>query len=80
MAGILPPDPAVEQKIAEETAAAAALMAKQAGHKPMSMDEFTKLSKKDPEAYKKLMASMQVPQPPTEVDKLMNFFKSGKYE
>jgi hypothetical protein len=77
MAGFLPPDPAVEQKIAAELAAA---NAKMAAHKPMTPDEFARLSKTDPEAYKKFMASRATPVPKGEIDKLMNFFKTGKFE
>lgn len=47
----------------------------------MTLEQFAELSKTDPEAYRKLLASRQ---PQTEersaVDKLMNFLARGKYE
>ena len=47
--------------------------------KPMTMEEFTKLSKTDPHAYQKFLDSHEVRER-AEVDKLMNFFTRGKYE
>lgn len=49
-------------------------------HKPMSLHEYAELAKKDPEAYRKFMDSLQQPAERSEVDKLMNFFARGKYE
>ena len=72
MAGLLPP-PAVP---AQQAVAAPKLPA----HKPMTTAEFARLAKTDPDAYKKFMASMEVPQEKGPADKLMNFFKTGKYE
>lgn len=50
------------------------------GHKAMTMAEFAELSKTDPQAYRKLINSLQVPEERSEVDKLMNFLAHGKYE
>lgn len=51
------------------------------GRRPMSAEEFTQLSKKDPNAYQKYIGSYQVKeQERSEVDKLMNFLARGKYE
>lgn len=47
--------------------------------RPMSMEEFAALSKTDPQAYQKFLASRQVAER-TETDKLFNFLKHGKYE
>jgi len=48
--------------------------------KPMTMQEYADLAAKDPQAYQKLMASLQKKQERSEIDKLMNFFAHGKYE
>ncbi|MGH8806924.1 MAG: hypothetical protein ACREX0_03465 [Noviherbaspirillum sp.] len=49
------------------------------GHRPMPVDEFARLSKSDPQAYRKFIGSYQS-QERTEVDKLLNFFARGAYE
>lgn len=46
----------------------------------MSIQEFAKLSKTDPAAYQKLLASHQAPAERSAVDKLMNFLAHGKFE
>ena len=50
------------------------------GQRPMTLEEFAELSKTDPAAYQKLLASHQAPVERTEIDKLMNFLARGKYE
>ena len=49
-------------------------------HRAMSSAEFIELSKTDPNAYHKFIASHQQPTEPGEIDKLMNFLAHGKYE
>ena len=49
-------------------------------HRAMSSAEFIELSKTDPNAYAKFLASHQQPTEPGEIDKLMNFLAHGKYE
>ena len=49
-------------------------------HKPMSVAQFQELSKTDPQAYYKLVNSMQAEEDRGAVDKLMNFLAHGKYE
>ena len=49
-------------------------------HRAMSSVEFIELSKTDPNAYAKFLASHQQPTEPGEIDKLMNFLAHGKYE
>jgi hypothetical protein len=63
-------------------ASAAGLIAASApaGAKSMTIAEFAKLSKTDPQAYHKLLASHQVEEERGAVDKLMNFLAHGKYE
>ncbi|HJV53837.1 MAG TPA: hypothetical protein VJ652_20390 [Noviherbaspirillum sp.] len=56
------------------------VQAGQDGHKAMTMGEFAELSKTDPQAYRKLINSLQVPEERSAVDKLMNFLAHGKYE
>lgn len=51
-----------------------------AGHQAMSAEEFARLSKTDPQAYRKFVNSHRVEEERSEVDKLMNFFARGKYE
>lgn len=51
----------------------------QSAPKPMSAEEFAELSKNDPKAYQKFLAS-RVASERTEIDKLMNFLARGKYE
>lgn len=49
--------------------------------KPMSAEEFSALSKTDPNAYQKYINSYQATEPDrSEVDKLMNFLARGKFE
>jgi hypothetical protein len=50
-----------------------------AAQRPMSAEEFAQLTRHDPLAYQKFIASYQ-PQERTEVDKLLNFFSRGEYE
>lgn len=50
------------------------------GKKPMSVAEFTELTKKDPHAYQKFIGSLRIEEERSEVDKLLNFFARGKYE
>lgn len=51
-----------------------------AGHQAMTIAEFQKLSKTDPQAYRKLVASLQVQEERGAIDKLMNFLAHGEYE
>ena len=53
---------------------------KETEHRAMSSAEFIELSKTDPNAYNKFLASHQQPTEPGEIDKLMNFLAHGKYE
>lgn len=46
----------------------------------MSINEFADLAKKDPDAYRKFLASHQAPAERSPADKLMNFFARGKFE
>ncbi len=46
----------------------------------MSMTELLELAKTDPNAYNKFLASYQPVEPRSEIDKLMNFFSTLKYE
>lgn len=49
--------------------------------KPMTAAEFAELSKSDPQAYQKYLAShIEGPVERSEVDKLMNLLARGKYE
>lgn len=50
-----------------------------AGQDAMSVEEFARLGKTDPKAYRKFMDSRTVNER-TEADKLMNFLSRGKYE
>lgn len=45
----------------------------------MLVEEMVRLTKADPDAYRKFMDSRTVNER-TEADKLMNFFAHGKYE
>jgi hypothetical protein len=60
---------------------ASAMTAGQSGGtlKAMSVEQLAELSKTDPDAYRKFIASRTVNER-TEADKLMNFFTRGKYE
>lgn len=46
----------------------------------MSVSEYAELAKKDPDAYRKFVASHVQPAERSEVDKLMNLLAKGKYE
>lgn len=46
----------------------------------MTFSEYAELAKTDPDAYRKLIASLQQDQERGEIDKLMNFFTRLKYE
>lgn len=49
--------------------------------KPMTAEEFARLSKTDPNAYQKFINSFRAAEPErSEVDKLMNFLSRGKFE
>lgn len=50
------------------------------GQRAMTLEEFAELSKTDPAAYQKLLASHQPETERSAVDKLMNFLARGKYE
>jgi hypothetical protein len=50
-----------------------------AAGKAMTVEELAELSKTDPDAYRKFIASRTVNER-TEADKLMNFLTRGKYE
>ena len=51
----------------------------QAAQRPMSIEEFRRLSSTDPAAYRKFIESRTVNER-TAADKLMNLFAHGKYE
>lgn len=51
-----------------------------APHQPTSLHQYAELARTDPNAYRKLLESMQSPAERSEVDKLMNFLARGKYE
>jgi hypothetical protein len=51
----------------------------QPGQQPMSAEELLRLSRTDPDAYRKFLASRTVRER-SAADKLMNFFAHGKYE
>jgi hypothetical protein len=46
----------------------------------ISLVEYEKLAKTDPDAYQKMWQSHLAEQERSEIDKLMNFFARGKYE
>ncbi len=48
--------------------------------RPMSIQEFEKLSHSDPNVYRKFLASYQVEEERSSTDKLMNFIARGKFE
>jgi hypothetical protein len=50
------------------------------GQTPMTVEQFTELAKKDPQAYQKFIRSMQVQAERSEADKLMNSLAHGKYK
>jgi hypothetical protein len=82
MAGLMPVDPAQQAAKAKEMQALmAAEQAKLPKVKPRTMEEFGKLQKSgDPQAVQKFIDSRQPPAPRLPADKLMNFFKTGKFE
>lgn len=61
------------------TASAMAAGQPGAAHNAMSVEQLAELSKTDPNAYRKFIASRTVNER-TEADKLMNFLTRGKYE
>lgn len=46
----------------------------------MSLTEYADLAKKDPNAYRKLLESHQQKAERSDIDKLMNFFRTLRYE
>lgn len=67
-------------RYAQPTADEATTAQDQAKHKGMTVHEYARLAKTDPNAYRKFMQSHQQKQERSAVDKLMNFFARGKYE
>jgi len=61
------------------TASAMSASQSDAASNAMSVEQLAELSKTDPNAYRKFIASRTVSER-TEADKLMNFFTRGKYE
>jgi len=47
---------------------------------PISLEEFVKAGRSDPQAIAELLASRGEVQEPTTIDKLLNFLTHGKYE
>lgn len=69
------------KKPASELAAQDLLIEEKPGASGMTIEQFAELSKTDPEAYQKLLASRQQPvEGRSAVDKLMNLLANGKYE
>lgn len=68
------------KKPASELAAKDLLIEAKPGAPGMTIEQFAELSKTDPEAYQKLLASHQPEVERSAVDKLMNLLARGKYE
>lgn len=63
-----------------EAAAAAVQLGDLPTPRGMTLAEYAELAKTDPDAYQKLFASHQQAEGRSEIDKLMNFFSTLKYE
>jgi len=60
---------------------ASTVVPQQPQQKPMTAEEFARLSKTDPQAYQKFVNSYRAEAPErSEVDKLMNFLARGTFE
>ena len=71
---------AVTRKPADPVSVTSLMQPPASGQRAMTLEEFAELSKTNPAAYQKLLASHQPEAERSAVDKLMNFLARGKYE